>query len=101
MITTSLALYALHYISGFFIIMSTAEGLHFSALVLIVDRLIDSSSIQYYCLIFPPLTFAPSYAAIFQPGQVLRRQEEALRMEVEVQSTLAGKCICVILCRVP
>ncbi len=31
MITTSL--YALHYISGFFIIMSPAEGLHFSALV--------------------------------------------------------------------
>ena len=30
-ITTSL--YALHYISGFFIIMSPAEGLHFSALV--------------------------------------------------------------------
>ena len=31
MITTSL--YALHYISGFFLIMSPAEGLHFSALV--------------------------------------------------------------------
>ncbi len=32
MITTSL--YALHYISGFFLIMSPAEGLHFSALVI-------------------------------------------------------------------
>ena len=37
MITTSL--YALHYISGFFLIMSPAEGLHFSALVCYPRRL--------------------------------------------------------------
>ena len=30
------SLYALHYISGFFLIMSPAEGLHFSALVCLV-----------------------------------------------------------------
>ena len=37
MITTSL--YALHYISGFFLIMSPAEGLHFSALVIIISTI--------------------------------------------------------------
>ena len=42
MITTSL--YALHYISGFFLIMSPAEGLHFSALVWFVCLFVTGES---------------------------------------------------------
>ena len=49
MITTSL--HALHYISGFFIIMSPAEGLHFSALVTIIiakDGEVDKEGCSWY-----------------------------------------------------